>query len=132
MSGVYAAGAREAAAAARHDLGKYICFNLRFAGPSASDAELLEALRADLLSTRSGPQGDVDALAVWAGLAPGLAPLRPDPDLDAVDAALAELTPQLDALRAGALDRPDLEALALCARRVQAALNRLHSRLKEP
>lgn len=119
-----------AVAAAQHDLGKYACLTQRFLPPGAPDAELLDALQTDLLSTRSGPGGTQDVAEVWHRLAPGLAPLRPDPDLDELDAALGAIAPALGALRAGALDRPALEALAAQARRIPAALKRLHTRLK--
>ena len=50
----------------KHDLGKYIAFQVRYLPPGASASERREALAADLLGTRRGPEGVRDAPSVWA------------------------------------------------------------------
>jgi len=121
----------EAAAAAKHDLGKYVAFQIRWLPPDAPPAELLEALRRDVLQTRRGPAGSEDAPALWRRLRPPLAGLGPsDPDLAAVDAAVAALEVALPALRSGAASPVDLAAAAGHARAVAAHLAALHRRLR--
>ena len=67
--------------------------------PDAPPEELLQALQADLLRTRSGPDGDSSAPQIWDRLRPDLAPLDPDPDLAAVDAAVDRIRQDWDAGR---------------------------------
>ena len=123
----------------RHDLGKYIAFQLRWLRPEPSTEELRQALVADLAQTRrsatrveSGPQ-------IWRRLRPtlvseeplpsgGHADLTGDPDLRAVDEAMVtigELLPQLE--QAGPRQ---LRAAAAAASAVAAALSRLRGRLR--
>lgn len=49
----------------KHDLGKYVALQQRWLPPEATPDECGEALRADLLQTRRGPNGTQDALSVW-------------------------------------------------------------------
>lgn len=92
----------------RHDLGRYVAFAVRGLAPDAPLAERLDALRADLWSTRRSPQGVIDAPTLWAELrAPlvGAAPLPGGARVDlgdalgAVDAAMAEVAAACGAIR---------------------------------
>lgn len=119
-------GPRAAAKRAKHDLGKYVAFEARWLPPEASDAELLEALRADLLQTRRGPDGSEGAAAIWARLRPTL----PDcAEVQAVDAHVIEITENESALRRGEIQRAQLDALAAAARDIAAQLAALARRL---
>ncbi|TNE84436.1 MAG: hypothetical protein EP330_29935 [Deltaproteobacteria bacterium] len=110
---------RDHAARIKHDLGKYVAFQVRWLDDDADDEELREALTADLLATRRGPEGQVDVLTVWAGFRAGLVgeqPLEGELCVDwsdneafrAVDAAVEALRPAVASLRAG--DALDLRA----------------------
>ena len=122
----------EAAAAARHDLGKYIAFELRWVGDSASPGDLLSALQADVLRTRSANSVDLDAVTVWKGVRGGLAGLSGlDADVDAVDEAMDRIERRLAGLRAGTLDIEELQACAADAFVVSHHLDALYRRLKE-
>src|SRR5688500_10380377 len=90
--------ALEAASRARHDLGKYAAFEVRWIGVEAPIEDLRAALRADLLRT----QGDRDVAAVWATLRPPLS----GEDVADVDAIVATLS-----ARASALDTLDEAAV---------------------
>jgi hypothetical protein len=56
----------------KHDLGKYVAFQVRWVAPDAEFSERRDALEADLLSTRRGPDGAVDAPTVWRQIRPVL------------------------------------------------------------
>ncbi len=78
----------------RHDLGKYVCFEVRFVGLDCGDEALREALESDLRRTRSarGPDGrdlNESAWDLWARLRPST--LADDPDVRKIDALVAEL-----------------------------------------
>lgn len=73
-----------------HDLGKYIVLQTRFCGLDAADAELREALRADLLATRQRGDRRWTAWELWATLRP--AGLDADPRVRRLDVLLAELS----------------------------------------
>lgn len=105
----------------RHDLGKYITFEVRFLEDPATDDDLRAALRRDLLETRRGAAGTEPAWDVWARLRP--ARLDGDPDVAALDDLLARL-------RDADLDGPraTLDAAADLAREVAATTRRLHRR----
>ena len=117
----------EALRKVRHDLGKYVCFQLRWLPGDAGDEELLEALRADVLATRRGPSGTESAVAIWARLRPSVEGL----DLALVDAHVALLESHLEGLQAGTLEPDELQACAAAARGISAELTRLHEGLKE-
>ena len=90
----------EAVARARHDLGKYVAFEIRWLSPDPDPAALRAALRADVAATRREGDRVESAPALWDRLRPSLAALGDDPDLAAVDAAvevLRDLLPDLDA-----------------------------------
>ncbi len=121
----------EAAAAAKHDLGKYVAFQIRWLAPDAPPEALLEALRSDVLQTRRGPTGIEDAPALWRRLRPPLAGLAPgDSNLASVDESVAALEAALPGLRAGDLTPTSLVETAAHARAVAAHLAALHRRLR--
>src|SRR5688572_26385516 len=95
----------DAALRARHDLGKYAAFQLRWVGADAPVAELREALRADLLHT----QGERDVASVWAELRAPLA----DAGIADVDTLVADLADR--AARLEQLDEVELRATATLA-----------------
>jgi hypothetical protein len=109
----------DAAARARHDLGKYVCFSARWLDAGVATEELRTALVDDLRRTRRGPTGEVGAAELWAELRPPLLGHTAE-----IDALFAELTP----LAAGldTLDRADLDRAAALARAVADALKQLH------
>ena len=107
----------------RHDLGKYICFEVRFAGPEPAVEVLRAALRADLLATRRQGSLQEGAVALWARLRP--AELALDADLQAVDAAIAGLG-RVDLEGSPA----ELAAAAALAEQVRDASQRLHRRAR--
>ncbi len=114
----------EAAARARHDLGKYVAFQARWLEPGATAEALRDALREDLLRTRKGPDGVVDAATLWRELRAPLAPAG----VERVDALMATL-----AVRAATLDTLDAAALedtARLAREVADELKALHARVR--
>lgn len=121
----------EAAAAAKHDLGKYVAFQARWLAPDASDADRLEALQADVLHTRRSAEGSEDAPSLWRRLRPGLAALEADADLVAVDQAISALTTHVPGLTAGTLAGEDLQHCATQARAVATHLAALHRRLRQ-
>lgn len=92
---------RELAAALKHDLGKYVAWRSanfeETAWVGELDRGLVEALQADILSTR----GDAPAWAVWERHTSGLARPFAEPELEAVDRAVASLRGCEDALRSG-------------------------------
>ena len=137
--------AREALAAhlsrLRHDLGKYVSLQVRWLGDDADPASLREALAADLLATRRGPSGTVDALALWAEFRPALfgeAPLPDGPtvdltgdaDLARLDAGMAEIALAIAGLRAGDLDAEGVRRGAGAAARVAEACRALWARAR--
>ncbi len=120
-----------AAAAAKHDLGKYVAFELRWLPPEPSQQELLAALRRDLLRTRSSGEKTEDCTQVWARVRVGLETL-PDPDeLAQLDDVVASLGRALPALRTGELERADLNVLVFRAKRLSLMLSSLHKRLRQ-
>lgn len=122
----------EAAAIARHDLGKYVCFETRWVGIDGSQEDLSAALCADLLRTRSASGVVVDAVSLWEQLRPGLEGVgETDVDLRAVDQAMEDIAQALPGLRAGGLDTQALKACARQALVVSEHLNALYRRLKE-
>ena len=107
-----------AAAVARHDLGKYVCFETRWVGIEAAENDLCEALCADLLRTRSAGGVEVDAVSLWRQLRPGLESLGEDDlDLGAVDRAMERIAEYLPGLREGGLELGALRSCAAARRR---------------
>ncbi len=125
----------------RHDLGKYVHLQVRWLGPGASPEALREALAADLLETRRGPAGVVDAVALWHALRPpliGAAPLEGgaivdlsgDADVEAITHAMAQIARVIEALRRGSDDPETVDAGIAAARAVTAACRSLWSRIR--
>lgn len=56
----------------KHDLGKYIAMQQRWLPEDAGPVARREALTTDLLHTRRGTSGTVDALTVWREFRPAL------------------------------------------------------------
>jgi hypothetical protein len=121
----------EAAAAAKHDLGKYVAFQARWLPANASDQEWLEALQADVLHTRRSSDASQDAPSLWERLRGPLIPLQGDSDLAAVDAAIAELQVILPRLAQGDLSSAELVRCSENARAVATHLAALHRRLRQ-
>jgi len=123
----------------RHDLGKYMVFQLRWLAPEPSDDELREALVTDLARTRAAGDKVETAAQLWARLRPPLvgevelsdgtiANIGDDPDLLAIDEALAlitDLIPRLDDA-----SREQLEAGKRAAMDAAAATRRLQKRAR--
>lgn len=109
---------REHLDALRHDLGKYMVFQLRWLPGAPSDHELRCALEADLVRTRSAGETVESAPRLWARLRPPLVGERPlvdgslvqldqDPDIVAIDrclAAIQQLLPRLSEAPRAALE----------------------------
>ena len=94
----------------------------RWLAEDADDAALLDALRADLLHTRRGPEGSVDACAVWREFRPGLfgeAELAPgvsldwsaDPDVQRLDQLMGHIAAAMPLLRDPPTDIGDTYSL---------------------
>lgn len=98
----------------RHDLGKYITFEVRFIGLDADTAALRQALSADLLQTDKRGERVEAAWSVWERLRPG--ELDGDPDVVAIDKALTGLR----ALDLATLERDELIAAAAVAKDIQS------------
>lgn len=126
---------REQVAAIKHDLGKYVAWTSANLAPEAWSApaseELIDALRRDLLSTRTGRDGGVEsAWELWARLSAQIE--RPWPqELQRVDRAVAKLAAAEPALRAG--DAAAIGAMATdiehAQQDIRTQLRALHRRL---
>jgi len=103
---------REAALAARHDLGKYVAMRVRWLPGNAGADELRAALAADLMRTRSGPGGDESACVLWARLRVPLTAAGIE-EIDVLVADLAERAMRLDTMDLDGLRDTSLRALAL-------------------
>ena len=101
----------------RHDLGKYIGFESRMSAPS----QLRVALAKDLFATRQHGERSESCWELWARLRP--AALDDDPDVVAIDRALAALRFDLETADDRALEEARDRASA-----VTAATKRLHAR----
>jgi len=124
-----------------HDLGKYATLQARWLAPDAPFGEQVDAARADLLRTASGPDGTRDAASIAQ---PSIGPLRGGPwgaDADVVQLvdALEALIRSVDGLRAlGASpeDNPHhrqvVRASFAAAREVRAAAKALVVRTRPP
>ncbi|MDC0667322.1 hypothetical protein [Nannocystis radixulma] len=127
----------EQVAALKHDLGKYVAWmsaNLGddyWHGPVRD--ELVEALRRDILRTRSGADGTVEtAWELWSRFAAEWPRPLPAPELVDVEAAVDVLRAQGPALVRGDRDaiagaRPQIRA---AQQTIRAALQQLHRRLQ--
>lgn len=117
----------EAAARARHDLGRYVALQTRFVGVDGPVEALREALASDLCETRRSPAGSVGVAAVWAACRVDLA--EADPALLApVDQLVAALGER--ASRLGVLDESTLRETAVLALACAAAVAELARRIR--
>jgi len=116
----------------KHDLGRYVALQQRWLPAEATAAERRAAVEADLLQTRRGPEGTLDAASLWAALrAPllGLAPLpgggrvdlARDPDVERIEAGITEIQGVVQAFREGEADGEAVERGAAAARVVSEA-----------
>ena len=128
------------AARLKHDLGKYVALQQRWLGPDPDIAALRDALASDVLSTRRGPAGTVDALTVWAEFRPALVgevevadgvrvDLSDDEEFRAVDEAMDVLSRSAAALRHGAADDEVIREGHRAALRVADGCRALERRL---
>lgn len=111
----------------RHDLGKYVAFQLRWLPADPSDGALAEALAADLLHTRRGPDGNESAVELWARYRPRIAKLAgSEPFVDALDRQLGRVGELAGALASGTCSRGELDELATLAHAIADGVRRLH------
>ena len=132
----------EHAARLKHDLGKYVALQQRWLGDEASDDEVWAARQSDLLSTRRGPDGRQDAVAVWGEFSPELLGVRPfpsgvvnlssDPDVAAIVRAMQVIADGLDDLRNRPAQLALQEQLKGAALKVADACRRLARRARTP
>jgi hypothetical protein len=118
----------EEVARIRHDLGKYVAFELRWLPPDADAESLRAALRADVAATRRDGALVETAPGLWERLRPSLAALGDDPDVAAVDAAVAILRDLIPDLETAGPER--LASGAAAAFAVAEALKRLDRRVR--
>lgn len=101
----------------KHDLGKYVAFQLRWLPEGASLDDRRQALVADLAATRRGPEGTLDAATLWESLRPALVGEAPLPNgarvdltgdarLTRIEAGMAVVREVLPSLRDGSADAP--------------------------
>ncbi len=125
----------------KHDLGKYIAFQIRWLPPDASFEERVAALRADLLETRRGPDGSIDACTLWMQLRPclvgqepidgvGLVDLSNDDGVRALDQAMVVIAQVVAALNAHTTNEATLERGFEAAHAVAEACRTLHQRAR--
>ncbi len=123
---MYSEALLDAVARARHDLGKYIAFQVRSLDPGSSDDDVRSALDADLNHTRSTP--DATCAQVWAGLRSVLLDAGLNPGevhgVDEVISTLSDRAARLEHLDSVALGSTVALSLALGDR-----LRALHRRL---
>jgi len=122
---------REAAAKAKHDLGKYIAFQTRWLPEDANHQDWTKALYSDLVQTRRGPNGVESAVAIWERIRSDFAALGKDDDVSGVDDAIAAIRELMPALEREEITPENAENLAQASREVAQRLAALHKRLKE-
>ncbi len=115
----------------KHDLGKYVALQVRWLGDDVEPQERVAALRADLLSTRRGPDGSRPATAVWADFAPLLSEaLAGDPDLEVLVASMRELEHVIDLLVVDPVQDETIDTGFGAALRVSEACRSLARRVR--
>ncbi|MBW1879888.1 MAG: hypothetical protein JRI25_15545 [Deltaproteobacteria bacterium] len=125
----------------KHDLGKYICFQVRWLAPDASVQERRAALVADLTATRRGPGGSRDAASLWAALRPALVgeaslpggatvDLSSDPLVQMIDEAIAVIAEVVPALGVDPVDEAAVGRAERAARKVSEACQDLVRRYR--
>jgi hypothetical protein len=117
------------AARVKHDLGRYVAFQVRGLPPDAPLELRRDALAADLLATRKGPQGSEDAAELWARLRAGFGDRVDHPAIAVLDARMADVAAAITALRAGNADAAAVDAGITAALAVAAACKNLTQQL---
>lgn len=146
MSDKLAASDREALleliARLKHDLGKYIAFQIRWVEDSDPFAERRRALEADLLETRRGPSGTVDAFEVWQEFRPFLFGQVPVPgrsiatdlsqeaEIMTISNAMRVISDVIDVLRDGTVSERDVRRGSAAALEVSEACRTLLRRMR--
>lgn len=112
-----------------HDVAKYMTFETRFLGPTASQSEWLRALRSDLCNTRKTTDGDgtvrvESAWSMWARLLPPQLVDHP---------AAAHVTDEMRLLERVDWDDPSLDvaAVASLARSASSGIRQLLLRVRD-
>ena len=132
--------ALEVAQRLKHDLGKYITLQSRWLPPEADRPSRLDALRADLLETRRGVDGQATASDVWQHFRAQLfgevaldggahVNLSEDEDVRSIDDHMTQLATTVGRLEA--LTDEELDRACGGAAAVAAATQRLVRRLRE-
>ena len=119
----------------KHDLGKYVALQQRWVGPDASLEDRRAAAHADLLSTRRGPTGSQDAVAVWEGfeadlVQEGVPDVVGDPDIVAIKIRMEEIAHVIGLLRSGNSGEAVLTAGREAALDVSETCRRLARRVR--
>ncbi|MEL6348992.1 MAG: hypothetical protein AAFV53_38160 [Myxococcota bacterium] len=112
----------EALADLRHDLGKYVTFEVRFVGRDVDDESLRRALIADITRTRQRGAHQESAWQLWARMRPGV--IGDDADVTEIDAAMV----RLKAIDLATADRAQLDQAADEAVRIAGACRSLLQR----
>jgi len=131
----------EYVARVKHDLGKYVSFQVRWLAPDAPVAERRAALLADLTATRRGPEGSWDAPSLWAALRPALVgevtlpggprvDLSADPLVQRIDQAIAVIAEVVAVLGTDPVDERALDRGERAAREVSEACRELVRRYR--
>jgi len=135
------AGLAEHVSRLKHDLGKYVAFQIRWLPPDASLEDRRGALAADLLCTRRGPDGEQDATSLWRAFRAGLVgeqelgpgvrvDLSDDAAVRRIDAAMTEIDAVSALLRAGEADEGAVDRGMDAALRVAEAARDLFTRVR--
>jgi hypothetical protein len=125
----------------KHDLGKYVAFRIRWVGSDAPLGERREAVAADLLSTRRGPEGERDAASLWREFRRALVgeealpdgsrvDLSADPAVVEIDLALQRIAAITAALRDLSADEDRVRQGADAAFAIARACSDLHRRVR--
>ena len=124
----------------KHDLGKYVAFQVRALEPDAPFDLARDALIADVLATRRGPEGVRDAFSLWTELRPALVgdlplstshrvDLREEPGFVEVDAGMAVIGALLGPLGEGAATEEQVRRGVAAALAVAEGCRELHRRV---
>jgi hypothetical protein len=125
----------------KHDLAKYVAFQVRWLPEDAPLEARREALRSDLCATRRGPDGVQDAVALWAVFRPALVgeadlaggervDLSGDPDLQAIEGAMEVVGRTARALREGIAGEVEVGEGTAAALEVADRARELHRRTR--
>ncbi len=124
----------------KHDLGKYIAFQIRWLDPAATAEQRRSALISDVLSTRRSRDRTDDAATVWREFRSGLTGQTPldggvfvdcskDPWFIELDEAMARLETGMPALSSGRAGDDEVEQGIREALAVAEGCRGVHNRL---